>query len=507
MPCRLGREEVVTLHVLARKGKTNSEIARVLGVTEGAVRYHRRRLASGAVDGRSHKPRRGDRVGEVIRAWMDARKDARRPPNVEELYDHLVSEHDYTGSYKSVLRWVRAHYPTPRIRTYRRVETPPGAQTQTDWGEFPRVVIGGQEERRNAFVMALSHSRMPAIVWSRRQDQVCWLHCHNGAFRRLDGVAAVNRIDNVKTAIVKGAGAWGTIHPTYRSYARAVGFHVDACAPRQPQAKGKTEAKVRLSRLLVDVEHRAFADDDELQAWTDTRVRRWAKRSICPVTGKTVWESWQRELESLAPLPILPEPFDVAVTRPVHRDCMVWFENRCYPVPFQHVGEMVEVRGCADSVQILAEGRIVREYPRHTEERVLIDPRCYEGEATDRVLASPPLGKMGRRLQKLAAIPVERRPLDLYQALSEVARCAPARRGASMSTRRDRSSNSSGWYTRRQDCRSSSRKRSSRSSRRTASATGCSAAATSSTSTGAPTTCWTWSAYSSRRRSWPPQGV
>jgi hypothetical protein len=53
---------------------------------------------------------------------------------------------------------------------------------------------------------------------------------------------------------------------------------------------------------------------------------------------------------------------------------------------------------------------------------VLIDPRCYEGEATERVLPPPPLGRMGRRLAEIAALPVEQRPLDLYAALAEVAR-------------------------------------------------------------------------------------
>jgi hypothetical protein len=38
------------------------------------------------------------------------------------------------------------------------------------------------------------------------------------------------------------------------------------------------------------------------------------------------------------------------------------------------------------------------------------------------VLPPVPLGKMGRRLQELWAMPVERRPLDLYAALAEVAR-------------------------------------------------------------------------------------
>ena len=133
-------------------------------------------------------------------------------------------------------------------------------------------------------------------------------------------------------------------------------------------------------------------------------------------------ESWEQELSFLQALPDLPEPFDVVVTRPVHRDCMVLFEGRSYAVPFVHVGQRVEVRGCAETVQIVAQGALVREYPRGTEARILIDPSCYEGEATARVLPPPPLGKMGRRLQELAQLPNEQRPIDLYAALAEVAR-------------------------------------------------------------------------------------
>ena len=358
-------------------------------------------------------------MAAVIEAWMQGRTGAERPPNVRALYEHLVETHDYEGSYNSVRRFVRARYPRPKIRTYRRVETPPGAQTQSDWGEFPRMNLGAGPEPLHAFAMVLSHSRKPAVVWSRREDLLAWLACHNGAYRRFGGVAAVNRIDNVKTAIVHGAGAWGTIHPTYRAYARAVGFHIDACSPRAPEAKGKTEAKVKLARQLVDV-HRRYDGVDELQAETDARIERWARRTICPATGLTVQESFECEQAVLAPLPILPEPFDVAVTRPVGRDSLVQFEGRSYAVPFAFVGQRIEVRGCARTVQLVAEGRIVKTYARGTAERLRIDPACYEGKATDCVLAPPPLGRMGRRLQEIASLPVEARPLDLYAALAEV---------------------------------------------------------------------------------------
>jgi len=423
MPVYLGREEVVTIKVLAEKGQANTAIAETLGVSEGTVRYHLRRAVEGAVDGRGDKDLVASSHAAVIEAWLEQPRRAGRPANLKELFEHLVEEHGYAHTYKSVVRYVRAKYPAPARRTYRRVETPPGAQTQTDWGEFPRVhLLSEGIVDLHAFVMVLSHCRKPAVIWSPRQDLLSWLSCHNEAYRRLLGVAAVNRIDNVKTAICRGAGAWGTIHPSYRAYADAVGFHVDACAPREANAKGKTEAKVRLTRLRVDPTGKHLENLEHLQSWTDERLARWSKRAICPVTGLTVEASWERELASLASLPILPEPFDIAVMRGVREDCLVNFEGRQYAVPFERAGERVEVRGCVRTVQILAGGKVIREYPRRTRELLLVDASCYEGKGTDRVQAPRPLGRMGRRLQEILELPVEQRPLDLYAALAEVSR-------------------------------------------------------------------------------------
>jgi hypothetical protein len=93
-----------------------------------------------------------------------------------------------------------------------------------------------------------------------------------------------------------------------------------------------------------------------------------------------------------------------------------------YPVPFIHVGKEVEVRGCAGKVQILADGRVIKEHLRGTLERLIYDPSCYEGDGDARVIAPPPLGSMGSRLQEIMDMAVEQRPVDLYAALAEVAR-------------------------------------------------------------------------------------
>lgn len=422
MPCRLSKEEIVTLQVLGTKGQTKTEIAAVLGVTEGTVRYHLKRAESGAVDGRGNKEFKAGDFSEAIALWCEGHTQDDRPVNVRDLHEHLVEHHGYPWGYKSVLRYVRHAYPRPRIRTYRRVETPPGAQSQSDWGEFSGVDVGEGPEPLSAFFMSLSHSRTPAVIWRRTKDQLSWLESHNAAYERLGGVAAVNRIDNVKTGIAVGAGAWGQINPVYRAYARSVGFHIDACQPRAGNAKGKVEAKVRLGRLRVDPKHRRYDSLEHLQCWSDERLRRWSEAAVCPATGRSVRESWEQEQERLRQPDRLPTPFDVVVTRPVHKDCMVNFEGRAYPVPFSYVGRLVEVRGCADTVQVWSAGALLREHARHSPERVVFDPSCYHGEATERVSPPLPLGRMGRRLEEIMLMPVEQRPLDLYAALTEVAR-------------------------------------------------------------------------------------
>jgi len=250
-----------------------------------------------------------------------------------------------------------------------------------------------------------------------------WLSCHNRSYVQLGGVAPVHRIDNVKTALASGSGPWGTIHPVYRSYSRAMRFHIDACLPRQPQAKGKVEAKVKLIRRLMRLDSCAYTDLEELQEATQERLTAWDKKTRCPATGFSIHESWRREVDKLQSMPDrIPEPFDISVMRQVHKDCMVHFEDRQYPVPFGYAGRMVEVRGTTKMVQILHADCVIREYPRQTQERILIDPSCYEGQATDRVLPPQRLGKMSRRLQEIIEAPVEARPIDLYADLMEVAR-------------------------------------------------------------------------------------
>ena len=418
---RLDIEGRTAMAVLLERGHSQSAVARLLGVTEGTVRYHRKRRSAGAADGRSRQDLKAAAHAGAIAHWRDQQADGR--VNLAALHDWLRREHGYDGSLKSVQRYWKRTFPAPAIRARRRVETPAGAQAQVDWAEFPGAALGDEVVDLVALIVTLSWSRKRAVVWARSKDMLSWQACQTACLQRLGGAPAVLRIDNVKTAIAKGAGAWGTINETYRRYAVQMRFHVDACQPRHPQGKGKVERSVRDQRDAFDLSGLVFDSLEALQAWTDARLEERAMHLRCPATGASVAEAWEQERRLLTPLPeTLPEPFDIVVRRPVGVDCMVSFEGRQYSVPFRFVKQEVEVRGLSGRVQLLKDCQVIAEHPRGTDALLLNNQAHYDGDDTASVRAPMPLGRMGRRLQEIAAANVQHRSIDLYARLAEVAR-------------------------------------------------------------------------------------
>jgi transposase len=423
MAPKLSLEARMTIIELLRRGWSRVAIAKSLGVTEGSVRYHDRRRREGQSDGRvGRQVHLLESLAVEVEGWLAADARRRERLNLAALHEYLVAEHGYTGSLRSVQRYFRAHYAPPKLRARRRVETPAGAQGQADWAFFPGVVVARQVVDLLGFHLQLSWSRYAALVWSLRKDQLAWQEVHIAAFRRLGGVPACVRVDNEKTAVVRGAGAWGEHNPAYQRFAQRARFHIDLCPPRAPEAKGKVERRIRDHRQWLDPRLREWDSLEELQAWSDGQVLRRAERRLCPATGGSVVQAWEQERPLLGELVTLPRPFDVVVSRQVAHDCTVRFEGRSYSVPFALLGREVEIYGCSGEVEIRHQGALMATHPRATQERILLDPRHYEGEATDRVLPPAPLGRMGQRLAELAALVPEQRPLDLYAALAEVAR-------------------------------------------------------------------------------------
>ncbi|WP_407943279.1 Mu transposase domain-containing protein [Mangrovicoccus ximenensis] len=100
----------------------------------------------------------------------------------------------------------------------------------------------------------------------------------------------------------------------------------------------------------------------------------------------------------------------MAISRKLGIDRLVSFESRQHSVPFHLIGKTVELRRIAGAVQVLKSCEIVARHPRGKDARLLIDQSHYDGESDDRVIAPPPLCRMGRKIRELIDAPVARRP-------------------------------------------------------------------------------------------------
>ena len=91
---KLLKEEIVTMDILRRQGESNQAIAKRLGITEGTVRYHLKRMDQNAKDGRSKCSfiEQLDLVEAVDFWWKEQLESLPkdRSPNVTELWTYLL---------------------------------------------------------------------------------------------------------------------------------------------------------------------------------------------------------------------------------------------------------------------------------------------------------------------------------------------------------------------------------------------------------------------------------
>lgn len=419
---KVRREQVMIAQEMVARSVSVRRVATQLGVDESTLRYRLGRSPD-APDGRRARPTAlagwEERVDAVLLRFDDARvvPEGTGHCEAQQLHGILVREFGFPGSYQAVRRGLRRRFPQP-AQAIRRVETPPGVQAQHDWFDFPARIAGAMRPL-HGLLGTLSHSRGRFVWISPALTQLAWQSGHLALFQRYEGVPLWIRIDNLKTGVAHGAGPTAVLTPAFAAFARQCGFAVDPCRAATGSDKGKVERGVRSTRSAwADLRRRAWPSVAALQAALDERAAERHARERCPVTGTTIEDALAAERRVLQPVPAMHEPFDCVVARRVTRDGLVAFEARRYSVPFAWITRMVEVRGTAEHVVVLADGQEIARHPRRTAARLLLQPAHYEGPSTPTVRAPTPLGRRARL--QLAALPAPaalRRPLADYVAL------------------------------------------------------------------------------------------
>jgi transposase len=275
--------------------------------------------------------------------------------SIQRIWQDLVDETGFTGSYSSVKRFVR-RLGTATPMPFRRMECEPGEEAQVDFGSGAWVLEGGSRRRPHILRVTLSHSRKSYSepVW--RQTTENFIRCLENAFRSFGGVPRRLVIDNLKAAVTNADWFDPDLNPKIIEFARHYGIVILPTKPYTPRHKGKVESGVKYVKDNA-LKGRFFSSISEqrefLVQWerdvADTRIHGTTKRQV-----RRVFEEVERP--ALQPLPLEPFPFYHEGKRKVHRDGHVEIAKGYYSVPPEYLGREVWVRWDSRLVRIFNGG-------------------------------------------------------------------------------------------------------------------------------------------------------
>jgi transposase len=276
--------------------------------------------------------------------------------SVQRIYQDLVVEHQFTGSYHAVRRFVLRHHGGTQL-PFRRMECEPGQELQVDFGQGAWVVENGKRRKTHLFRAVLSHSRKGycEAVW--RQTTESFIRCLENAFRHFGGVTETVVIDNLKAGVIRADWFDPELNWKLEEFARYYGTTILPTKLAMPRHKGKVEAGVKYAQNNA-VKGRSFeslvAHNDFLAHWerttADTRIHGTTRQQV----GKVFTEV---EKPALRALPAMLFPVFQEAPRTVHRDGHVEFKRAYYSVPPEYVGRQVWVRHQARLLRVYNQRR------------------------------------------------------------------------------------------------------------------------------------------------------
>jgi len=380
----------ITINALSRSGWSQRRIARELGIDrETVARY--RRLAREAAEPKPTIPPAGSEAvpppnpaivppgSEAKTVAADDPKPAISPAgskpgrisqceayrtaiemglerglSAQRIYQDLVSEQSFEGSYDSVKRYVRQLEQASPL-PFRRMETAPGQEAQVDFGQGAWVVEGGRRRRPHVLRVVLSCTRKGYTEAFWRQTTENFIRGVENSFRHFGGVVPTLIIDNLRAAVKKVDWFEPELNPKILSFCEHYGTVILPTKPAMPRHKGKVEAGVDYvqENALAGKQFASLAAQNlHLAHWeatvADTRIHGTTRQQV----SKHFLEV---EKPALRPLPVSLFPCFKEAPRKVHRDGYVEVDKAYYSVPPEYVRRGVWARWDAKMVRLFNE--------------------------------------------------------------------------------------------------------------------------------------------------------
>ncbi|MGH8110601.1 MAG: IS21 family transposase [Rhodanobacteraceae bacterium] len=248
-----------------------------------------------------------------------------------------------------------------------RMTHKPGARMFVDYAGMTLPVTDrytGVQTPAQIFVAALGYSHAIYAEATASQKAVDWIGSNTRALAYYGGVVEAVVPDNLKAAVVTPDRYEPRLQDDYREWAQYYGTAILPARVRAPDDKAKVENAVRLVEqdILAPLRDRTFFALAELNAAIRPGVTALNAKPFTKREGSRA-SALAEERTYLKPLPARPYSYGQWKRAKVHLDYHVEIGKRFYSVPYTLIGQTVDVRIGAETLEIYHKGQRVAAHP------------------------------------------------------------------------------------------------------------------------------------------------
>lgn len=220
------------------------------------------------------------------------------------------------------------------------------------------------------FVAVLGASGYTFAYAVSNQKLEHWLLCHIKAFEYFQGVPQQIIPDNLKAAVIKHRKDYIVLNPRYADFAEY--YHCILCParPRKPKDKSLAEIMVQIVQrwVLAALRNYTFFSIEQLnkEIFKKLEILNSKKTKRYPNSREKLFEDLDKP--NLQPLPdgsyfLSQWRYNIRVPNDYH----VEFKDSYYSVPYQYIGQLVDIRQSNSIVEILLQNRRITSHRLRTE--------------------------------------------------------------------------------------------------------------------------------------------
>ena len=386
-------QELVLLNT--QKGWSIRALARHFGISRNMVRRILRR----------HEGRR-DRGHDILKVSPDKEPRNSKLDPFDDTITRLLEKFPkitgvrlleelqtagYAGGISILRDRLRKRRKLPKVEPVIRFETDPGVQGQMDWSPYTIKFLNAEKQSVQCFSYILGFSRRQFIDFTPRRDFFTLIRRHQDAFAHFQGTPAQCLYDSEKTVVLRWEAGRPLINPAFSAFVTHYRIRPVICQRGRPRTKGKIERPFQYveGNLLCG---REFQDLDDLRSCAKWWLAEKSDLHLHETTGRAPLELFlEQELSALTPLPLHPYDCAEVALRVCDLDGYLDFETNRYPVPYEHVADILTMKVTEHEVLIYSPelDLIVRHERVSDGSRVTLDGSAVHGVKTLRYGLEP----------------------------------------------------------------------------------------------------------------------